>query len=267
MRRFQIIRFEAGARIEVEDWVAEEGLLVLALSTGGERRFVITPEKIRAFVYGHLLGEGLIKAPDDLLSYREELDHHVGVPGEVIRVEVSLRTPPRIRDPAGIVWTACEGTFPEPGSGLPALTPRPLVSAEALFEIPRLAAAMAQDFRLTGAYHYAFLFDPAPRLLVAAKDIGRHNAVDKALGEALIGGIEFGNTVLYTTGRLTAEMALKAIRAGVPVVASRGAALLGAVTLARRYNLGLIGFLRGKRFNLYAGEGWVRFPNEPGRRR
>ncbi|NOX44280.1 MAG: hypothetical protein GXO72_00875, partial [Caldiserica bacterium] len=112
-------------------------------------------------------------------------------------------------------------------------------------------------FRLTGAYHYAFLFDRELRIRAVAKDIGRHNAVDKVLGAELLGTGDFGERILFVTGRISADIALKALRAGVPLVASPGAALLGAVALARRYNLGLVGFLRGRRFNLYAGRGWL----------
>lgn len=121
-----------------------------------------------------------------------------------------------------------------------------------------MALGLAEGFRLTGAYHYAFLFDPALRLVASGEDIGRHNAVDKAIGGALLAGRHLGDLVLFTTGRASAEIALKALRAGIPLVASQGAALMGAIALARRHNLGLIGFLRGRRFNLYSGEAWLR---------
>ncbi len=256
MRRIRIRRFTEGGAREAEDWVAEEGLLILSFVPGGKRRFAITPEKIRAFVYGHLLGAGLIRNRDDVLSYREGLDPNVGVPGEVIRVEVALRVPPEAVSPEEIVWTACGGAVPEGNTELKRLSPRPLIPGRELLRIPRLAAERSADFRLTGAYHYAFLFDPGLELLAAAKDIGRHNAVDKVIGEAFLKGISPEEAILYTTGRITAEIALKALRAGIPLVASRGAPLLGAIVLARRYNLGLAGFLRGQRFNLYAGERW-----------
>lgn len=90
-----------------------------------------------------------------------------------------------------------------------------------------------------------------------AKDIGRHNAVDKVLGEALLTGFPREKTILYTTGRISADIVIKALRARVPLVVSPGAALLGAINLARRYPLGLVGFLRAKGFNVYAGASWL----------
>lgn len=218
---------------------------------------MITPDRVREFVYGHLLGAGLIREREDVVEYREHADPDVGLPGEVFRVEVQLREPPTVPMAKDLIWTAC-GDGPSSVSTLPSLEPRPLIGPEALLALPGLVAGQVEGFRLTGAYHYAFLFDFTPRLRVVAWDIGRHNAVDKAIGIELLGGGEFGERILFTTGRVSADIALKALRVGVPLVASQGAALLGAITLARRNNLGLVGFLRGKRFNVYSGEGWIR---------
>lgn len=256
MRLISLHRFRNGSYELVKDWVAEEGLLVLRIHGVGVRRYVITPEKVREFVYGHLLGAGLIRQANGVVSYREGMRPETGMPGEVIEVEVSLSAPPKLSvEEAG--WATCGSEVPRENAELRRLTPYPLISDQELIKIPELAAERSEDFRLTGAYHYAFLFDPGLRLRAVAKDIGRHNAVDKAIGHALLEGFTFEESVLYTTGRITGGIVVKALRAGIPVVASRGAALLGAVVLARRYNVGLVGFLRGKRFNLYAGEGWL----------
>lgn len=257
MRRVRILRFEGESWEGREDWVAEEGLIELEIASGSPLYLSCTPEGVRELVYGHLLAEGLIRGVGDVLAYREELDLERGSPGEVVRVAVTLRGAPEPPDPQGIIWTPCGRAATLPSAGLSPLEPRPLLSPQALLELPRLAARHSEDFRLTGAYHYAFLFDPSLNLRAVAKDIGRHNAVDKAIGAELLSGGDLGERILFVTGRISADIALKALRAGVPLIASRGAALLGAITLAHRYNLGLVGFLRGGRFNLYCGEGWL----------
>ena len=256
MRRIEISRFEGGAWSETGDWVAEEGLLELEIDPAASVQLAFTPEAVRELVYGYLIGQGLIRGVGDVLEYREGLDPERGSPGEVVRVRVRLRGKRRPVGPKEIIWTPCGRASQAPG-GLVPLTPRPLISPAGLLELPGIAAREAEDFRLTGAYHYAFLFDPLPTLRATGRDIGRHNAVDKAIGAALLAGEELGRLVLFVTGRISADIAWKALRAGVPLVASRGAALLGAITLARRYNLGLVGFLRGRRFNLYAGRDWL----------
>lgn len=259
MRQVRIRRFQAGSWKWVEDSVAEEGLLRVELARGRGFSAVITPEKVKEFVFGHLLAEGFISEKEDVLEYHERLNQTTGVPGDVIHVELKLREllqpPPKEK----AIWTACgdgEGLLRLDPSLKPS-TPRPLVSGAALVQLPRLMAGESEDFRLTGAYHYAFLFDPELELRAAAKDIGRHNAVDKAIGEELLRDGAFRERILFVTGRISADIALKTLRAGIPLLASRGAPLFGAIALARRYHLGLIGFLRGDRFNVYSGEGWL----------
>jgi len=256
VRLIRLRRYAKGTYEEVEDWVAEEGLVVLRLDGAQARRFVITPEKIREFVYGYLLGAGLIGDPSQVVSYREELHPEIGIPGEVVEVKVSLSAPPGPLT-SEVVWAACDADVSEEAVGFKRLSPQPLIPERKLIEIPKLTAENSEDFKLTGAYHYAFLFDPELKLLASAKDISRHNAVDKAIGQAFLAGTTFKEAILYITGRVTAAIVLKALRAGIPVVASRGAALLGAVHLARRFDLCLIGFLRAERFNLYWDGGWL----------
>ncbi|RLG71378.1 MAG: hypothetical protein DRO11_04600, partial [Methanobacteriota archaeon] len=130
----------------------------------------------------------------------------------------------------------------------------PLLSAQKLVGIQKIVFRETEEFRLTGAYHYAIIFDSSLDLVAKAKDIGRHNAVDKVVGEVLLCGGSFSDSVLFTTGRISKEIVLKCLRCGIPLLVSRGAVLLGAVSLAKRYNLGLVGFLRGQRFNIYSGE-------------
>jgi len=257
VRRIGIVRFREGRYREVEDWVAEEGLVTVEI--GPEHGFsaVVTPERIREFVYGHLLGAGLIRDREDVVEYREHAAPAVGLPGEVVRVEVQLRAAPTTSLTRELIWTAC-GSSSAPLVDLPALDPRPVISPEALLALRGLVAEGVEGFRLTGAYHYAFLLDFYPRLQASGMDIGRHNAVDKALGEELLADGRLGERILFTTGRISADIVLKALWAGIPLVVSQGAALLGAITVARRHNLGLIGFLRGKGFNVYSGKGWIR---------
>ncbi|TFF89804.1 MAG: formate dehydrogenase accessory sulfurtransferase FdhD [Promethearchaeota archaeon] len=106
-------------------------------------------------------------------------------------------------------------------------------------------------FKETGGVHGAAIFNPKGEMIAIAEDIGRHNAIDKIIGYALSKNVDMTKTFLTTTGRLTGDSVLKAIRANIPIFASISAAIESGVRLAFGYGLTLIGFVRGKKMNIY----------------
>jgi FdhD protein len=102
-----------------------------------------------------------------------------------------------------------------------------------------------------GGTHSAALFDLHGTAIVGAEDIGRHNAVDKAIGHCLLWGIPLDDKILVTSGRASYEMAAKAIRVGIPILATISAPTSLAVQIAHDRGLTLIGYLRSKRMNVY----------------
>jgi FdhD protein len=106
-------------------------------------------------------------------------------------------------------------------------------------------------FRATGGCHGAAIFNKKGELLALKEDIGRHNAIDKIIGELLLKGEKFNDKFLTTTGRLTGDSVLKAIRAHIPIVASISAAINSGIRLAEDYGTTLIGFVRGAKMNIY----------------
>jgi len=107
-------------------------------------------------------------------------------------------------------------------------------------------------FRETGGCHGAAIFDLDGNLISIKEDIGRHNAIDKVIGELLINGEIFSNKILTTTGRLTGDSILKAARASIPIVASLSAAVESGIRIAFAYGITLIGFVRGSSMNIYS---------------
>jgi len=106
-------------------------------------------------------------------------------------------------------------------------------------------------FRETGGCHGAGIFTFEGNLLTIKEDIGRHNAIDKVIGDALIKGTILERVLLTSTGRLTGDSVLKAIKANIPIFASLAAPIESGVRLSFGYGLTLIGFVRGKRMNIY----------------
>lgn len=110
-------------------------------------------------------------------------------------------------------------------------------------------------FDRTGGLHAAALFDSRGAPVIVREDVGRHNAVDKVVGRAVLAGaVPLSEYILFVSGRGGFEIVQKALVAGVPVLASVSAPSSLAVGLAREFGLTLVGFLRGERFVVYAGE-------------
>jgi FdhD protein len=138
---------------------------------------------------------------------------------------------------------------------LSAPNPEFRVEAELLTSLPDVLRSSQDVFQRTGGLHAAALFDSSGGLLVVREDIGRHNAVDKVIGWALLDHrVPLGNAILLVSGRGGFEIVQKALVAGVPILASVSAPSSLAVQLARELRMTLVGFLRGRRFVIYSGE-------------
>ena len=138
---------------------------------------------------------------------------------------------------------------------LTAPNPEFRVDAELLTSLPDILRSSQDVFQRTGGLHAAALFDSSGGLLVVREDIGRHNAVDKVIGWALLDHrVPLGNAVLLVSGRGGFEIVQKALVAGIPILASVSAPSSLAVQLARELRMTLVGFLRGRRFVIYSGE-------------
>jgi FdhD protein len=118
--------------------------------------------------------------------------------------------------------------------------------------LPDALRAAQSVFARTGGLHGAGLATPAGALVAAREDVGRHNAVDKLVGWALEARLDPAAHVLVLSGRLGYELVQKAIRFGVPIVAAVSAPSSLAIELAERFNVAIVGFVRGARANVYA---------------
>ena len=135
------------------------------------------------------------------------------------------------------------------------------VTANILSKSVKQLNFIADEFRKTGGVHVAALYSTDGKLVALAEDVGRHNAVDKVIGAAAIKNIDFTKLFLALSGRLTGDIVLKAARTQIPIIASLSAAISSGIETAKLTKITLIGFVRGKRMNVYTYPERIVFDN------
>jgi FdhD protein len=135
----------------------------------------------------------------------------------------------------------------------PVISPGPVVARSTIVSLPDALRRAQRIFEQTGGLHAAALFDADGRLLAAREDVGRHNAVDKLVGNALLAGkVPLSEKILMVSGRVSFEIVQKAAVAGIPITCAVSAPSSLAVEAGERLGMTVVGFLRGDEFNVYS---------------
>lgn len=256
----QVTEWEAGRARAVEDYLAAEEPLEIRIGAKPLTVTMRTPGHDKELAAGLLWSEGLIESMGQIVEFRQS-DTATEPNKNVVQVELhdSLFAPEDalrnfiVASGCGVCGKASIDAIRV--RGFPAPNADFKVAPEVLCELPGRLRAQQKVFGQTGGLHAAALFDAAGELLVLREDIGRHNAVDKVVGWALIEGmLPLSSHVLTVSGRGGFEIVQKALAAGIPVLASVSAPSSLAVKLARELGLTLVGFLRGRRFVVYSGQ-------------
>jgi FdhD protein len=247
MRTYVTVR---GGRVsEVAGDVVREQPLTIHVNGEKFLTLLCTPMMLEALVVGYLWMEKVIGDVDEVA--RIEVSAVDG------RADVTL-THPVTLPTERILTSGCGGgiTFRIDHRLFPRLSSSLRVHPGQLADGMKQLFVAATQYQRSRGIHGAALFD-GTRLLVVAEDVGRHNAVDKVKGHALLAGLPTLDRILLSTGRISSEMLLKAARMGVPVVASRTSPTEMAVALAEQLNVTVVGYVRPDGLNLYAGDALV----------
>jgi len=258
----QVSEWDDGRVLRKQDYLAAEEPLEIQV---GDRPLSVTmrtPGNDLELAAGFLFTEGLVTQRAQIITLDYGIDDGEKNRDNVIRVVLAPDAAPDLEKMRRHFFAAsscgiCGKASIDSVRARTLEPPNPdfRFDREVLLRLPESLRASQAVFGRTGGLHAAALFDAEGALQVLREDIGRHNAVDKVVGWALLNGqIPLSNSVLLVSGRGGFEIVQKAIVAGLPVVASVSAPSSLAVQLARELRQTLVGFLRGSRFVIYAGE-------------
>lgn len=270
--RQRVIVVEDGQRSSVRDSLVTEEPLEIRLHAGQERRTLAvtmrTPGADFELAAGFLYGEGLVAEREAIQRITYCVDRSVEDEQRynIVNVELATDRLPELTPLERHFYTSsacgvCGRTSLEQlhRQGCTPLQTGPLVDPTLLYALPRRLREQQQLFTTTGGLHAAALFHADGSCLAVREDVGRHNAVDKLVGWALLGGLlPLSNCILLVSGRASYEILQKSVTAGIPMVCSVSAPSNLAVAVAQSFNMTLIGFLRERRFNIYTGAERIR---------
>jgi FdhD protein len=252
-----IVRYTAGATFEKLDAVAAEAPLEIRVEGHSVAVVMRTPGHDRELAAGFLLTENLVRTCDDIFDITQcgsSAADHV--------VNVTLRNPATF-DAAKLTRhvfssSSCgvcsKASIDAVRQQFAAVESDCRVTANTILAMPERLRAQQQTFAQTGGLHACALFALEGHLLTVREDVGRHNALDKLIGQALFeGALPLRDRVLFLSGRVSFEMMQKALAAEIPIVAAISAPTTLAVEFARESKQTLIGFVRGETMNVYAG--------------
>jgi FdhD protein len=256
----QVTEWEDGRVRSLQDSLAAEEPLEIRIGGVPLTVTMRTPGHDLELSAGFLLTEGIIQSADQIAGLRTVAPEN-GLRSNVVEVELKdtdfdsddLRRNFFAASSCGICGKASINAIRVRGLQTPDTGFR--LDPEVLCLLPETLQSEQEVFSRTGGLHAAALFDSSGQLLALREDIGRHNAVDKIAGWALLHEkLPLSQHVMLVSGRGGFEIVQKALAAGIPILASVSAPSSLAVKLARELGLTLVGFLRGRRFVIYSAE-------------
>jgi FdhD protein len=263
----EIISYDGDAVAQRYDRLATEEPLEIRMRAGGQTRTVAitmrTPGADFELAAGFLFNEGVLTSLDRLSGITYCVDRDVAEEQRYNIVNVDLHgneLPPLDALERHFTMTSACGVCGKANidalrdRGLTAVSSALRVERQLIVALPERLAAAQRVFASTGGLHAAALFDARGNVLAVREDVGRHNALDKIVGWALMNGmLPLDAHLVLLSGRASYELVQKAISASIAVVCAVSAPSSLAVDLAREFGVTLAGFVRGARFNVYSG--------------
>jgi FdhD protein len=250
VEKVDIYRVTRDSKQAGEDIVVKELPLTILLNGRELVTLLCSPANLKYLAIGFLLSEGLLRGRNDIKSITDDEQRGIvrvetvtDLNGEEEQVFKRIITPGCGRGAA--FYSSADAV------GMREVKSELQVNGAEILELMTLFQHLSETYRATGGVHSAALCDNKS-LNIFSEDIGRHNAIDKILGQCLWEGISTNNQIVLTSGRISSEIVIKIARNNIPVLASKSAPTNTAVKLADLLGITLIGFVRGTRMNVYS---------------
>ena len=249
-KEIEILRIKNSEKNTENDRVVVEYPLTIFLNDQEFVTLLCSPSRLDCLAVGFLRSEGLVKNKEDLESVK--VDEERGMAFVNTRSKTDLVE--KLYGKRTITSGCGKGTVFF--SVLDSLQSEPVKSSVTVSagSLHRLMSELHDNsvlYKTTGGVHIAAMASP-DELLFCHEDIGRHNAVDKIVGECVLNDLPIDDKILLSSGRLTSEMVIKGAKLRFPFIVSRSAPTSLSVQLARELGITLVGFLRGRRMNIYS---------------
>ena len=242
----KILRFDRVNRTfeSLKKFVVVEEIINVYINGDFYASFHCLPTQIRELIVGHLLTEGIVEDVKNIMD--------VEVSGKKVYVKLPENNSSTIRRQQ-LINTFCGSNIQLYLSGKvnKLRFNRMRFNAETVFKSIEALNKFSSLHKVSSGTHSAVLVNGEGDIISFAEDVGRHNAVDKVVGEAALKGTDLTKLLLASTGRLTSEIVAKAIQVGIPVLASLETPTSLSLNIANNFGLTLIGFARGRYFDIY----------------
>ena len=258
MREVEVTRVDVakGKCERCMDVVAEEVPLHVFLNQTRIVSILCSPNKLKELAIGFLVSEGFLHLLDEMREVRFEDDGRCLVS---LKSNVDIGKRLELAQPFGrLVVSGCGSADSWPFAKLVdrvkglRVKSNAVVRASTVMDCVKRLNSLAEEYKQTGGVHVASLNRLDGSLVAFAEDVVRHNAVDKVIGAGVLAGEDLDECFPVLSGRLSGDVVLKCVRVGAPIVASRAAALSSGVEVAERCGVGLVGFVRAGKMNIYA---------------
>ncbi len=249
IKKVNIVRINREERSEEEDIVVVEYPFTIFMNGKEIITLLCSPDSLKELTVGFLYSEGFISSLSDIANIRIDDEKGIGYVyvNNINEFNESFRGKRTITSGCG------KGTlfYNVLDSFRSKKIERPLsIRADNIKNLMRLFNRKSELFLNTGGVHSCAMCD-SNDIIIFKEDIGRHNALDKIFGQALLEGIDTEDKIILTSGRISSEMLIKTAKRQVPMIISRSAPTSLAVEMAEKLGITLIGFARGEKMNIY----------------